>query len=86
MFKPNVDHLRARVGRTIANFLTVVWRCGALEGVGLETAFFVECDRTTMTPADIDIGRLICDVGVAPVKPVEFVVFRIGRWAARADE
>jgi phage tail sheath protein FI len=58
------------------------WRRGLLTGKKPEQAFFVKCDRTTMTQNDIDNGRLICEVGVAPVKPAEFVIFRIGQWTA----
>ena len=72
--------------RSITNFLTLVWRNGALEGTKAEEAFFVKCDRTTMTQTDIDNGRLICVVGVAPVKPAEFVIVRIGLWTAHADD
>ena len=86
VFEPNAEPLWARVRRSIANFLTVVWRNGALEGTKVEEAFFVKCDRTTMTQTDIDSGRLICIVGVAPVKPAEFVIVRIGLWTAHADE
>jgi phage tail sheath protein FI len=86
VFEPNADPLWARVRRSIANFLTLVWRNGALEGTKVEEAFFVKCDRTTMTQTDIDSGRLICVVGVAPVKPAEFVIVRIGLWTAHADD
>lgn len=86
VFEPNAEPLWARVRRSIANFLTLVWRNGALEGTKVEEAFFVKCDRTTMTQTDIDSGRLICYVGVAPVKPAEFVIVRIGLWTAHADE
>jgi phage tail sheath protein FI len=55
-----------------------------LAGATPEEAFFVKCDRTTMTQDDIDNGRLICLIGVAPVKPAEFVVFRIAQWTAGA--
>ena len=85
VFEPNAEPLWARVRRTITNFLTVVWRNGALEGMKPEEAFFVKCDRTTMTQTDIDNGRLIVLVGVAPVKPAEFVIVRIGLWTARSD-
>lgn len=85
VFEPNSEPLWARVRRTISNFLTVVWRNGALEGVDPEEAFFVRCDRTTMTQTDVDAGRLIVQVGVAPVKPAEFVIVRIGLWTARSD-
>jgi phage tail sheath protein FI len=86
VFEPNAEPLWARVTRSISNFLTLVWRNGALEGTKVEEAYFVKCDRTTMTQTDIDSGRLICMVGVAPVKPAEFVIVRIGLWTAHADE
>ena len=86
VFEPNSEMLWARVRRTIRNFLTDVWRSGALEGVKPEEAFFVKCDRTTMTQTDIDNGRLICVVGIAPVKPAEFVIVRIGLFTAHAEE
>jgi phage tail sheath protein FI len=86
VFEPNADELWARVRRSIGNFLTTVWRNGALEGTTPEQAFFVKCDRTTMTRDDIDNGRLICVIGVAPVKPAEFVIIRIGLWTADAQE
>ncbi len=86
VFEPNAEPLWARVRRTISNFLTAVWRNGALEGTNPEEAFFVKCDRTTMTQTDIDNGRLICVIGVAPVKPAEFVIIRIGLWTAFADD
>lgn len=86
VFEPNAEPLWARVRRSIANFLTVVWRNGALEGTSVEEAFFVKCDRETMTQTDIDNGRLIVQIGIAPVKPAEFVIIRIGLWTANADE
>jgi hypothetical protein len=86
VFEPNADPLWARVRRAISNFLTLLWRNGALEGTRPEEAYFVKCDRTTMTQTDIDQGRLICLVGVAPVKPAEFVIVRIGLWTAHAEE
>ena len=86
VFEPNAEPLWARVRRSISNFLTLVWRNGGLEGTKVEEAYFVKCDRTTMTQTDIDGGRLIVVVGVAPVKPAEFVIVRIGLWTAHADE
>jgi phage tail sheath protein FI len=77
VFEPNDERLWARVRQSISNFLTTVWRDGALEGTKAEEAFFVTCDRTTMTQDDIDNGRLIAVIGIAPVKPAEFVIFRI---------
>ena len=79
VFEPNDEKLWARVKRTITEFLTRVWRDGALMGSKPEEAFFVKVDRTTMTQDDIDNGRLIVLIGVAPVKPAEFVIFRIAQ-------
>ena len=81
VFEPNNEKLWARVRATITQFLTRVWRDGALMGIKVEEAFFVKCDRSTMTQDDIDNGRLICVIGIAPVKPAEFVIFRIAQWA-----
>lgn len=77
VFEPNDESLWALVRQTIANFLTTVWRSGALAGTTADEAFFVHCDRTTMTEDDIANGRLIVVIGVAPVFPAEFVIFRI---------
>jgi phage tail sheath protein FI len=77
VFEPNYEPTWARVRQSVRNFLLIVWRSGALRGLTEEEAFFVRCDRTTMTEAEIDAGLLICEVGIAPVKPAEFVVFRI---------
>lgn len=85
VFEPNDERLWARVKQSITNFLTKVWKDGALMGSTPEEAFFVKCDRTTMTQDDIDNGRLICIIGVAPVKPAEFVIFRIAQWAGGSE-
>jgi phage tail sheath protein FI len=85
VFEPNAEPLWARVRRVVSNFLTVLWQNGALEGAAVEEAFFVKCDRTTMTQTEIDNGQLIVLVGVAPVKPAEFVIIRIGLWTARSE-
>jgi phage tail sheath protein FI len=77
VFEPNDEQLWARVQRTIDAFLTRVWRDGALMGGSPGEAFYVNIGRSTMTQDDIDNGRLICIIGVAPVKPAEFVIFRI---------
>lgn len=81
VFETNNDTLWARVAARINEFLTRLWRDGALTGTKPEEAFFVKCGRTTMTQEDIDNGRLICLIGVAPMKPAEFVIFRIAQWA-----
>ena len=77
VFEPNDEMLWSRVRQTITNFLTTEWRNGKLFGTKQPEAFFVKCDRTTMTQDDLDNGRLICLVGIAPVRPAEFVIIRI---------
>ncbi len=77
VFEPNDERLWARVHRTIDAFLTRVWRGGALVGSSPAEAFYIEISSNTMTQDDIDNGLLICEIGIAPVKPAEFVVFRI---------
>jgi phage tail sheath protein FI len=82
VFEPNNERLWANIRSTIEDFLLVQWKSGALMGTKPEQAFFVRCDRTTMTQNDLDNGRLICLIGVAPTYPAEFVIFRIGQWTA----
>lgn len=77
VFEPNDEVLWVRVQRTIEVFLTNLWRNGSLAGTSPAEAFFVNIGRSTMSQDDIDNGRLICVIGVAPVKPAEFVIFRI---------
>ncbi len=77
VFEPNDERLWARVRDTIQSFLRSQWHSGGLFGSTPEEAFFVKCDRTTMTQDDINNGRLICLIGIAPVRPAEFVVIRI---------
>lgn len=84
VFEPNNPRLWANIRQTVEDFLLVLWKDGALLGDKPEDAYFVRCDRTTMTQNDLDNGRLICLVGIAPVKPAEFVIFRIGQWTADA--
>jgi phage tail sheath protein FI len=78
--QPNGEELWANVRRTIEDFLMNEWKHGALVGNSPDQAYHVRCDRTTMTQDDINNGRMICVVGVAPLKPAEFVIFRIGQW------
>lgn len=85
VFESNGDELWANVRRTIEDFLVTEWKTGALLGRDPKEAFFVRCDRTTMTQNDLDNGRLVCLIGVAVVKPAEFVIFRIGQWTANAQ-
>lgn len=77
VFEPNSEALWGRVQRTIELFLSSMWRSGALAGTSPGEAFFVNIGRSTMTQDDIDNGRLICNIGIAPVKSAEFVIFRI---------
>jgi phage tail sheath protein FI len=84
VFEPNNDRLWNNVRQTIQDFLFGLWKDGALLGRKPEEAFFVHCDRTTMTQNDLDNGRLICLIGVAPVTPAEFVIFRIGQFTANS--
>jgi phage tail sheath protein FI len=82
VFEPNGERLWANVRQTIADYLYNEWKNGALLGSKPEEAFFVRCDRSTMTQNDLDNGRLICLIGVAALKPAEFVIFRIGQKTA----
>lgn len=85
VFEPNTEALWGRVKRTIEMFLASTWRSGALAGTSPSEAFFVEIGRSTMTQDDIDNGRLICVIGVAPVKPAEFVIFKIGQYTSESN-
>lgn len=85
VFEPNNEELWLKVRMTIESFLYDVWRTGALLGTRPEEAYFVRCDRSTMSQGDLDNGRLVCLIGVAPTKPAEFVIFRIGQWTAEAS-
>lgn len=84
VFEPNGERLWANVCETVSAFLYNEWRSGALLGTKPEESYFVRCDRSTMTQNDLDNGRLICEIGVAVLKPAEFVIFRIGQKTADA--
>lgn len=79
VFEPNDERLWKRVTRDISAFLLRLWRQGALFGKTPEEAFYVKCDEETNPPEVIDAGQLIVEIGMAPVKPAEFVIFRIGQ-------
>jgi uncharacterized protein len=81
VFEPNDNTLWAKVRRDVTSFLRVVWRSGALFGDTPEQAFYVKCDEELNPPEVRDLGQLIIEVGLAPVKPAEFVIFRITQWA-----
>jgi phage tail sheath protein FI len=86
VFEPNDEALWARARRSVNDFLTGLWMDGMLQGATKEKAFFVRCDRTTMTQADLDNGRFIMLIGIAPVKPAEFVIFRIGQYTGGGSD
>lgn len=85
VFENNGPELWGKIRRAVEDFLYNEWVAGGLLGAKPEQAYFVRCDRSTMTQNDLDNGRLVCLVGVAPVKPAEFVIFRIGQWTADAN-
>ena len=80
VFEPNDLDLWQRVKRTVHAFLLGLWRQGALFGATPEQAFYVKCDSETNPPESVDEGKLVVEIGVAPVKPAEFVIFRISQW------
>jgi hypothetical protein len=84
VFEPNDIDLWARVKRTIYAFLLGLWRQGALFGATPEQAFYVKCDEETNPPESVDEGKLVVEIGIAPVKPAEFVIFRISQWQGGA--
>jgi uncharacterized protein len=81
VFEPNDRALWAKIERNVTAFLLTVWRDGALFGSTPAEAFYVRCDDTTNPPEVRDLGRVITEIGVAPVKPAEFVIFRITQWS-----
>lgn len=81
VFEPNDASLWARVRRDISAFLRLVWRSGALFGDTPDKAFYVKCDEETNPPEVRDLGMLVVELGLAPVKPAEFVIFRVSQWA-----
>lgn len=80
VFEPNDADLWQRVKRNITAFLRGLWMQGALVGATPEQAFYVLCDQTNNPQSSVDEGKLIVEIGLAPVKPAEFVIFRIGQW------
>jgi len=80
VFEPNDFDLWQRVKRNITSFLRGLWTQGALVGATPEQAFYVLCDASNNPPSSVDEGKLIVEIGIAPVKPAEFVIFRISQW------
>jgi hypothetical protein len=85
VFEPNDHGLWKKITRDIRAFLYRIWRTGALFGKTPEEAFYVKCDEETNPPEVIDAGQVITEIGICPVKPAEFVIFRIGQWQAGSD-
>lgn len=81
VFEPNDLALWAKIRRTIASFLVMEWRKGALFGAAPAQAFYVKCDDETNPAEAIDLGQVVCEIGLAPVKPAEFVVFRLSQFS-----
>jgi len=85
VFEPNDQILWAKVRRDITAFLRTVWLSGALFGTTPEQAFYVKCDAETNPPELRDLGQMVCEIGMAPVKPAEFVIFRFSQWADQVE-
>jgi phage tail sheath protein FI len=85
VFEPNDHELWARMRRTISAFLVNEWRKGALFGLTPQEAFYVKCDDETNPQEGIDAGQVLCEIGVAPVKPAEFVIFRLSQFSGGAS-
>jgi len=81
VFEPNDPSLWAKITRNVMAFLTNVWRAGALFGTTPQEAFYVKCDAEINPPEQRDLGQVVTEIGVAVVKPAEFVIFRISQWA-----
>ncbi|GAA3193183.1 MULTISPECIES: phage tail sheath family protein [Streptomyces] len=86
VFEPNDEALWARIRRNVSAFLVNEWRNGALFGSRPEDAFYVKCDAETNTTESVDLGRVICEIGIAPVKPAEFVIFRLAQFSSGSGE
>jgi phage tail sheath protein FI len=84
VFEPNDHNLWARLRRTISAFLINEWRKGALFGLTPDESFYVKCDEETNPPEQVDAGMVVCEIGVAPVKPAEFVIFRLSQFSGGA--
>lgn len=86
VFEPNDQNLWARIRRNVSAFLVNEWRSGALFGSRPEEAYYVKCDEETNPPEMVDVGRVICEIGVSPVKPAEFVIFRLAQFSSGSGE
>jgi len=86
VFEPNDRTLWAKIRLNVTAFLTTVWRDGALFGSTPQEAFYVKCDDETNPRDERDLGRVTCEIGVAIVRPAEFVIFRISQWAGPEEK
>jgi len=86
VFEPNDERLWMQLRISVSNFLTRTWREGALFGATPDQAFFVKCDAETNPPDVVEAGQVVVEVGISPVKPAEFVIFRISQFSAGAAE
>ncbi|WP_030911944.1 phage tail sheath family protein [Streptomyces sp. NRRL F-5126] len=86
VFEPNDEALWSRIRRNISAFLVNEWRNGALFGSRPEEAYYVKCDAETNPSESVDLGRVICEIGIAPVKPAEFVIFRLAQFSGGSGE
>ncbi|WP_329395424.1 phage tail sheath family protein [Streptomyces melanogenes] len=86
VFEPNDHNLWARIRRNISAFLVNEWRGGALFGQSPSEAYYVKCDEETNPPESVDLGRVVCEIGIAPVKPAEFVIFRLAQFSSGSGE
>ena len=82
VFEPNTSALWQKITRNITAFLTNVWRAGALFGTTPQEAFYVKCDEETDPPELREVGQVVTEIGVAIVRPAEFVIFRISQFSA----
>jgi phage tail sheath protein FI len=86
VFEPNDQTLWTALRISAQNFLMRTWREGALFGATPAQAFYVKCDSETNPPEVIEAGQVVCEIGIAPVKPAEFVVFRLSQFTGGAGE
>ena len=86
VFEPNDHRLWMSLQISATNFLTRVWRDGALFGTSPDQAFFVKCDEETNPPEVVEAGQVVCEVGIAPVKPAEFVIFKLSQFSGGGGE
>jgi phage tail sheath protein FI len=85
VFEPNDSRLWTQLKISATNFLTRVWRDGALFGSNPSEAFYVKCDSETNPPDVVEAGQVVVEIGISPVKPAEFVIFRISQFAGGGE-